>query len=347
MEIRTVEWADGVVRLIDQRRLPHSLAYIECRTGAEVADAIQNLSVRGAPAIGVAAAMGMVLSIWYLDTDDRAALQQQFRCDRALVEAARPTAINLRWALDRMEGVFTEAAALGREGVRHALLEEAKAIAAEDLAQCRTIGEYGARLIGGTAKVMTYCNAGALATAGWGTALGVIRSAREKGKQIHVFVPETRPVLQGARLTAWELVKEGIGATLICDGAAAHIMRQERIDCVIVGADRIARNGDVANKIGTYGLAISARRHGIPFYVAAPVSTFDLSIGSGAEIPIEERGPEEVREIAGHAIAPADMPVRNPAFDVTPAELVSAIVTERGIIEEPVGQNLPGIVAEP
>jgi methylthioribose-1-phosphate isomerase len=347
MEIRAIEWIDGAVRLIDQRMLPHVLTHRDCWTAAEVAAAIGGMVVRGAPAIGVAAAMGMVLSLDSAETDDPVVLRRQFERDRSLLEAARPTAINLKWALARMGDVFSRSVGSGRTGVREALLDEALGIAREDLAASRRIGDTGARLIPDRSNVMTYCNAGALATAGWGTALGVIRSAREQGKEVRVFVCETRPVLQGARLTAWELEQEGIETILICDGAAAHIMCVEGIDCAIVGADRIARNGDVANKIGTYGLAISARRHGIPFYVAAPLSTFDLSIASGAQIPIEERAAEEVSEIAGHPIAPKGTAVRNPAFDVTPADLVSAIITERGIIEEPVGENLGRIVGTP
>lgn len=347
MGIRAVEWFDGAVRLIDQRMLPHLLTHRDCKTVAEVVDAIRCMVVRGAPAIGVTAAMGMVLSLDSAETDDPAALRRQFERDRSLLEAARPTAINLKWALVRMGEVFSQSVESGRVGVRKALLDEALGIAREDRAGSRRIGDAGARLLPERSSVMTYCNAGALATAGWGTALGVIRSAREQGKEVRVYICETRPVLQGARLTAWEMEQEEIEATLICDGAAAHIMRAEGIDCVIVGADRIARNGDVANKIGTYGLAISARRHGIPFYVAAPLSTFDLSITSGAQIPIEERAAEEVSEIAGHPIAPKAIAVRNPAFDVTPADLVSAIITERGIIEEPVSENLMGIVGMP
>ncbi len=332
--VPTVTWQDGAVVMIDQRRLPAEEVYLSCRTPREVAAAIKDMAIRGAPAIGVAAALGIALGV-RLCAAEGAALRADFDtiCD-ALV-ATRPTAVNLFWAIKRMRRRFDELASLGGAGLREALLREALAIEQEDLAACRRMGDLGAALLPDEARVLTHCNAGALATAGYGTALGVIRSAARDGKLKQVFADETRPYLQGARLTAWELLRDGIPTTLIADSMAGHMMATGQVDAIVVGADRIAANGDVANKIGTYTLAVLARENGLPFYVAAPVSTFDLGTTSGGAIPIEERAPEEVTHHAGRRLAPEGVGVRNPAFDVTPNRFVTAIVCERGVARAP------------
>ncbi|TAK37762.1 MAG: S-methyl-5-thioribose-1-phosphate isomerase [Betaproteobacteria bacterium] len=309
MAIEPLRWRGGALELLDQRRLPGETIYLRCSSAAEVAAAIRDMVVRGAPAIGCAAAFGVVLG-----NGEESAY--------ALLAQSRPTAVNLFWALARMRKAAD-------------LEAEARAILAEDIAANRALGAYGAPLVPDGGRIMTHCNAGALATAGYGTALGVIRAARDSGKRVSVIVNETRPYLQGARLTAWELVQEKIPATLITDSMAGHLMSRGEVDLLIVGADRIAANGDVANKIGTYALAVLARRHRLPFYVAAPVSTFDLSLADGSQIPIEERPPEEVTGYRGVRWAPPGIAVRNPAFDVTPAELVSALICERGVILQP------------
>jgi methylthioribose-1-phosphate isomerase len=332
---KTIEWvgdAGGFVRLIDQTRLPTELVYTDCRTVEEVWEAIRALRVRGAPAIGVAAAMGVVLGLQGAD-NDRADLADRLRRAAARLRTSRPTAVNLFWALDRMEGCFApipEGASPAE--IRNALLEEALAIAAEDRAMCRAIGRHGAELVEPGQGVLTHCNAGGLATADYGTALAVLYAAAEQGKPFAVYVDETRPLLQGARLTAWELRQRGLDVTLICDNMAAQVMKEGRVQLVIVGADRIAANGDTANKIGTYGVALLAKAHGIPFYVAAPSSTFDLSLPDGSAIPIEQRDPAEVTHGFGRQTAPEGVRVYNPAFDVTPASLITGIVTERGVI---------------
>ena len=319
MAIEPLRWRAGALELLDQRRLPQELTYLRCTTAAEVAVAIRDMVVRGAPAIGCAAAFGVVLG--------RGA-------DGAyeVLARSRPTAVNLFWALDRMR----------RAGDLEA---EARAILAEDIAANRAMGALGAALIPDGARVMTHCNAGALATGGYGTALGVIRAARDAGKRISVIVNETRPYLQGARLTAWEMLEERIPATLITDNMAGHLMSRGEVDLVIVGADRIAANGDVANKIGTYPLAVLAERHALPFYVAAPVSTFDLDIADGSRIPIEERPADEVTGYRGLRWAPEGIAVRNPAFDVTPAALVAAIVCEKGLIERPDAGRIQAVIS--
>jgi methylthioribose-1-phosphate isomerase len=317
--VRPIIWAEDHLRLLDQRLLPSQESYMDCRSAADVALAIHDMVVRGAPAIGIAAAYGLVLAAQRGDSYDEA--------ERVLA-ASRPTAVNLRWALERLRRLPQKTAA--------ALLAEARAIHDEDLAQNLKMGELGAALLPQGARVLTHCNTGALATGGHGTALGVIRTAHAQGKLAQVYNTETRPWLQGARLTAWELMQEGIPATLIADGAAAHLMAREKIDWVIVGADRIAANGDTANKIGTYMLAVVARRHGVKFMVVAPSGTFDLNCPNGAAIPIEDRGARELTEFRGVAIAPAGMAALNPVFDVTPAELIDAIVCENGVIA-PVG----------
>lgn len=313
-------WQNGFLFILDQRRLPCEVNFIRCAEWTDVAAAIETLAVRGAPAIGIAAAYGAALAASHGRDEALKALRR--------LALTRPTAVNLFWALGRME---KKMASLTDEGLFDGLLAEAGAILAEDLACNRAMGEAGAALLPGRCAVITHCNAGALATGGHGTALGVIRSAAEAGKDVKVYSCETRPVLQGARLTVWELANDGIDVTLICDSMAGALMKQGGIDAVIVGADRIAANGDTANKIGTYSLAVLAKRHGIPFYVAAPLSTIDPGLPSGEGIPIEERGAEEVRALPGGGMLPEGYNIWNPAFDVTEAELITAIITERGV----------------
>ena len=341
--VPTVEWQDGEVVLIDQRRLPAEQVMIRCRDHSQVAAAIRDMAIRGAPAIGVAAALGIALGV-RSTTAEGPALRAEF--DRICEElaATRPTAVNLFWAIARMRGRFEMEHARGGAALRQALLDEARALQAEDLAACRRMGDIGAELIPSRARLLTHCNAGALATAGYGTALGVIRSAARQGKVANVFADETRPYLQGARLTAWELAQDGIATTLIADSMAGHLMARGEVDAVIVGADRIAANGDVANKIGTYTVAVLARENNLPFYVAAPVSTIDLATPSGSAIPIEERGAEEVTHHGGRRMAPEGVAVRNPAFDVTPHRYVSAIITEEGIARAPYAETLARLV---
>jgi len=335
MSVQAIAWSpSGAVRIVDQRALPDALVTRDLESAEAVADAIRHLQVRGAPLIGIAAAMGLVAAL----RNDRTASAEVFLARLAgmadLLAGTRPTAINLRWALDRMVRVANatpgDAAALWDR-----LQAEASAIWEEDRAMCRKIGEHGLALVPDGAKVLTHCNAGALATGGIGTALAPIYLAHEAGRKVHVYVDETRPLLQGARLTAWELAHAGVPCTVITDSMAASLMRAAQVDLILVGADRIAANGDFANKIGTYGLAVLARAHGLPFYVAAPFSTIDLSIPDGRTIPIEERDAREVQELAGHRIVPAASPARNPAFDVTPAALITAIITERGVFRPP------------
>jgi methylthioribose-1-phosphate isomerase len=329
--------------MIDQRRLPAEEVYLRCRDYAEVAKAIKDMAIRGAPAIGVAAALGIALGVRNSKAEGeelRAAFDQI--CKE--MAATRPTAVNLFWAIDRMRRRFEAVRANGGPALREALLHEARAIEDEDVAACRRIGDLGADLIPERARVLTHCNAGALATAGYGTALGVIRSAARQGKIKNVLADETRPYLQGARLTAWELSREGIPTTLIADNMAGHMMARGEVDAVIVGADRIAANGDVANKIGTYTLAVLARENGLPFYVAAPVSTIDLRTLSGDAITIEERAPEEITHHGGRRLAPEGVSVRNPAFDVTPHRYVTAIVCERGVARPPYTESLARLV---
>ncbi len=317
----TIEWRDGRVRMIDQRRLPGELVMLEASTVDELCAAIRDLAIRGAPALGVAGAMGMALAAGAgLDLDVAA----------ATICATRPTAVNLAWGVERARRAGDPVA-------------EARAVATEDVERNRRLGAHGAGLVPKEGRVLTHCNAGALACAGYGTALGVIRAAHEQGRAPTVWVDETRPVLQGARLTAWELDRLGIPATLVADGMAAGLMAAGEVDCVVVGADRIAANGDVANKVGTYGLAVLAAYHGVPFYVAAPTSTVDLACPTGGSIPIEQRSPEEVTMMAGHRIAPVGMAVDNRAFDVTPAALVTAIVTEEGVAHPPYGESLAAL----
>ena len=340
----TVAWEDEAVVLIDQRRLPAEEVFLRCRDSGEVAAAIKQMAVRGAPAIGVAAALGIALGVRRCPAEGPALGAE---LDRVCAElgATRPTAVNLFWAIERMRACFARLAAAGGAELRDGLLREALAIRSEDLEACRRMGDLGAELLPDAARVLTHCNAGALATAGYGTALGVVRSAARLGKLKLVYADETRPYLQGARLTAWELLKDGIPTTLIADNMAGHLMARGEVDAVVVGADRIAANGDVANKIGTYSLAVLARENGIPFYVAAPVSTIDLATPEGAAIPIEERAPEEVTHHGGRRLAPEGVGVRNPAFDVTPHRYVSAIVCERGVARPPFSESLKALCA--
>ncbi len=337
--VPTVAWEDGVVVMIDQRRLPAEEVVLRCRDHHEVAAAIKDMAIRGAPAIGVAAAFGLALGL-RTTRSEGALLQAEWSDMCATLAATRPTAVNLFWAIERMRQRFRSLEPAGGEALRRGLLDEALAIQREDLAACRRMGDLGAELLPDEARVLTHCNAGALATAGYGTALGVIRSAVRLGKVRGVFADETRPWLQGARLTAWELLQDGIPTTLIADNMAGHLMARGEINAVVVGADRIAANGDVANKIGTYTVAVLAKEHGIPFYVAAPVSTFDLTAPTGAAIPIEERPTEEVTHLAGRRVAAEGVLVRNPAFDVTPHRYVTAIVCERGVARAPYTESL-------
>jgi methylthioribose-1-phosphate isomerase len=338
----TIEWTDDVVVMIDQRKLPASEVYVSCRTAQEVAKAIRTMVIRGAPAIGVAAAMGIALG----SCRSRATGTKQFAtefqklCD--LMAATRPTAVNLFWAIDRMKRTFADVAQRGAsvDEIKATLEAEARRIHDEDVASCRAMGAHGATLVPDTARILTHCNAGALATAGYGTALGVVRAAAAQGKRIAVVAGETRPFLQGARLTAWELVRDDIDTTVITDSMAGAMMRLGQVDLVVVGADRIAANGDVANKIGTYTVAVLAREHGIPFYVAAPLSTIDLETPDGSHIPIEERQAREVTHVGPFRLTPEGVRIRNPAFDITPARFVTAIITERGIARPPYLESL-------
>jgi methylthioribose-1-phosphate isomerase len=337
----TIEWENGAVVMLDQRLLPTRKVYRTYRNYRGVARAIKDMVIRGAPAIGVAAAMGIALGARQLKNINN---PEEFDRLCQTFAITRPTAINLFWAIERMRRVYEQVRSLGRDVLCARLEQEAVNVYEEDIAINRRIGRYGASLIPKGATVMTHCNAGALATAGYGTALGVIRAAWEQKKNISVFVPETRPFLQGARLTAWELTELGIPATLITDNMVGHFMQKGVIDCVVVGADRTAANGDVANKIGTYTHAVLANRHQVPFYVAAPTSSIDLHCESGEDIPIEERSPREVTHVLGKQIAPPGVNVANPAFDVTPHDLVTAIVTEHGIARTPYKKTLAELV---
>ncbi|PYX96725.1 MAG: S-methyl-5-thioribose-1-phosphate isomerase [Acidobacteria bacterium] len=338
--VKTLEWTDAGVRFIDQTRLPTEEIYVTCRTHAEVATAIRDMIVRGAPAIGVAAAMGVALGMRNSKAQSHNALRSELEQICKTLAATRPTAVNLFWGIERMRDRFEELASASIDEVKRALIQEAQEMHAEDIAACRAMGRNGAVLMPASGGVLTHCNAGALATCGYGTALGVIRAAVEAGKKIHVFADETRPFLQGSRLTAWELTKDGIPTTVISDNTAGAMMKQGKIDAVVVGADRIAANGDVANKIGTYTVAVLAKEHGIPFYVAAPWSTIDLATPDGDHIPIEERSAREVTHLAGKQLTPDGIRVENPAFDVTPRRYVTAIITERGIARAPYGESL-------
>jgi methylthioribose-1-phosphate isomerase len=340
--VETIQWTDAGVVMIDQTRLPREEVYVTCRDYREVAEAIRSMVIRGAPAIGVAAAMGVALGMLAADPSR---LDSELETICATLAATRPTAVNLFWAIDRMRKLYQEIRACPIDQIRRRLVEEACQIRLEDIAINEAIGRHGAPLVPDGKTVLTHCNAGALATAGYGTALGVVRAAIASGKRIDVFADETRPFLQGARLTVWELLHDGIPATLITDNMAGHFLKSGRIGCVVVGADRIAANGDVANKIGTYTVAVLARENGVPFYVAAPISTLDLSLPSGDQIPIEQRAAAEVTHVFGVLVAPEGVRVENPAFDVTPHRYVTAIVTERGVARPPYTESLRGLAA--
>ena len=343
---KTIEWTDDGVRMIDQTRLPAEEVYRTCRDYQEVAEAIRGMVIRGAPAIGVAAAMGVALGIKQSSAQTIPALRAEFEGIADTLSRTRPTAVNLFWAMDRMRRAFETSLSCHHpeaqvvQAVKVNLEEEAKRVLAEDIAINEALGRNGAALLPESGTVLTHCNAGALATGGYGTALGVIRAAVSQGKNIQVFADETRPFLQGARLTAWELAQDGISVTLITDSMAGHFMKQGQIKAVIVGADRIAANGDTANKIGTYSVAVLAHENGVPFYVAAPLSTIDRSLASGEAIPIEERSAAEVTHLGGIEIAPRSVLARHPAFDVTPHRYITAIITERGIARAPYTESL-------
>ena len=338
--IKTLEWTADGVRFIDQTKLPTEEVYVNCRTYQEVAAAIRDMIVRGAPAIGVAAAMGVALGIQQSSARDKQSLRREFDQISTVISETRPTAVNLFWAIRRMREKLDSLASRPLLEIKTALVHEAQQMYLEDIAANEAMGRHGATLMPNSGGVLTHCNAGALATCGYGTALGVIRAAIEAGKKIHVFADETRPFLQGARLTAWELTKDGIQTTVIADNMAGAMMRQGKIKAAVVGADRIAANGDVANKIGTYTVAVLAKEHGIPFYVAAPWSTVDMNTPSGDQIPIEQRSAKEVTHHGGKQMAPEGVLVENPAFDVTPNQYVTAIVTERGIARAPYAETL-------
>ena len=330
--VETIQWTPAGVVMIDQTKLPRETVFVTCRNYTEVAEAIRSMIIRGAPAIGVAAAMGVAIGV---EQANEANLDAEVAVICDTLAGTRPTAVNLFWAIDRMRRLYTTLRGKPIAEIRAALIEEAQVVYREDIAICKKIGAHGAPLVPDGKTVLTHCNAGALATAGYGTALGVIRAAVEAGKKIDVFADETRPFLQGARLTAWELMEDGIATTLITDNMAGHFMKAGRIGCVVVGADRIAANGDVANKIGTYTVAVLAKENGVPFYVAAPISTLDLTLPTGDLIPIEERNAAEVTHVFGVEIAPRGVGVENPAFDVTPNRYVTGIITENGVARAP------------
>jgi methylthioribose-1-phosphate isomerase len=338
--LKTLEWTEQGVRFIDQTKLPTEETYVNCETHEEVAHAIKTMVVRGAPALGVAAAMGIALGVKNSDANHVSELRRHFEDICEIITSTRPTAVNPFWAAERMRARFDAVADQPVAHIKQALVTEAQRMYVEDIAANEAMGRHGATLMPASGGVLTHCNAGALATCGYGTALGVIRAAVEAGKKIKVFADETRPFLQGSRLTAWELAKDGIDTTLISDNMAGWMMRSGKIQAVVVGADRIAANGDTANKIGTYSVAVLAHEHGIPFYVAAPFSTVDLSTPDGTKIPIEQRAATEVTHLAGKRIAPEGIKVENPAFDVTPAKYIAAIITERGLAKAPFEESL-------
>ena len=337
--VNTIEWTDAGVVMIDQTKLPAEETFVTCTTYDEVADAIRTMVIRGAPAIGCAAAMGVAIGVQKA-TDDNLDAQVDDICET--LAATRPTAVNLFWAIERMRGLYNTLRSDGVEpaAIRARLIDEAKEVLRDDIEINKAMGRHGAALLPHGGTVMTHCNAGALATGGYGTALGVIRAAVESGNPVAVMANETRPFMQGSRLTVWELQQDNIPVTLLTDNMAGHMMQRGEVNAVVVGADRIASNGDVANKIGTYSVAVLAKENGIPFYVAAPISTLDMNLESGDQIPIEERSPDEVTQIRGHQIAPLETQVKNPAFDVTPNRYVSAIITERGVARAPFSETL-------
>mgnify|MGYP006284561509 CR=1 FL=1 len=339
-DLYAVTWNNGKVRLLDQTKLPDELILLEISDYRHIVSSIKKLVVRGAPAIGIAAAFGVVLSVWHADESDRPGFLTRVNAALDELKSTRPTAKNLFWALEKMRTTMSRNLSRPLREVKEAMLKQAQSILQDDIDRCRKIGDYGQEMLPFRSTVLTHCNAGALATGGHGTALGIVRSAIDKGKKIKVFADETRPLLQGARLTTFELMEDDIDVTLITDNMAAYAMKKGLIDVVVVGADRIARNGDVANKIGTYGLSILAKEHKVPFIVAAPLSTFDAEIPNGDAINIEERDADEVRRIGETLVAPEDVPVFNPAFDVTPHSLISAIVTEKGVVRFPNEEKL-------
>ena len=343
----TIDREGDVVVMIDQRKLPAQEVYVRCKTAAEVARAIKTMVIRGAPAIGVAAAMGIAVGMTRSRATGTKQYTTEFQKTCELMAGTRPTAVNLFWAIERMKKAFAAVAQDGQsvDEIKRKLVAEARAIHDEDVQSCLTMGAHGATLVPSSARILTHCNAGALATAGYGTALGVIRAAAEQGKTIAVLADETRPFLQGLRLTAWELAKDDIPVTVITDNMAGHVMKSGKVDAVVVGADRIAANGDTANKIGTYMVAVLAREHGVPFYVAAPLTTLDLSLESGDEIPIEERDAMEVTHIREHQLGPDGVNVHNPAFDVTPHQFITAIITDKGVARPPYLKSLKGLFA--
>jgi methylthioribose-1-phosphate isomerase len=342
--METIAWKNGEVRLIDQTKLPQRLVYIYCREVKSMAEAIKSLKIRGAPAIGIAAAFGVYLGMRKSKAKNYYQFKKELKNIVNYLSRLRPTAKNLFWALERMRKAVEENASCSVSSLKKILLQQALSIMDEDKIICRKMAEFAQPLLKDGDSILTHCNAGSLATADYGTALGAIYRAKEEGKRIKVFVDETRPMLQGARLTSWELMREGIDVTLICDNMAAKVMAEGKIDKILVGADRIARNGDVANKIGSYNLAILAQFHKIPFYVVAPTSTFDLNLNCGKDIPIEERNKDEIRQMVRQKIAPHNVKVYNPAFDVTPAQLISAIVTEKGILKPPYRKSIREII---
>ena len=344
--IQTLEWTDQGVRFIDQTKLPMEETYVTCKTHEQVADVIRTMVVRGAPAIGVAAAMGIALAVKNSKAETVRDLKRDFDQACAVIGETRPTAVNLFWAIRRMQEKLERIRIRPLAQIKHTLIEEAQRMHAEDIAANQAMGRHGATLMPCEGGVLTHCNAGALATCGYGTALGVIRAAVEQGKKIHVFADETRPFLQGSRLTAWELMKDGIPTTVISDNMAGAMMSQGKIGAIVVGADRIAANGDVANKIGTYTVAVLGKEHGIPFYVAAPFSTIDLATPDGSKIPIEQRNAKEVTHIAGKQMVPDGVEIENPAFDVTPAKYVTTIITERGIARAPYEECLRNLAGK-
>ena len=343
MAVSTIEWVDGRIRMIDQTLLPNEFKQIYCDDLPSVWEAIKSLRVRGAPAIGIAGALGAVIGIWDSTANTYDAFTAELKSATDYLATSRPTAVNLFWALDRITQTAQKNCHLQIPELKEVLLAEALKIIDEDKAMCRAIGQHGMALLNESDTILTHCNAGGLATSDYGTALAVMFSAHEAGKKIQVYADETRPLLQGARLTTWELMQAGIDVTLICDNMAAQVMKEGKIQCVIVGADRIAANGDTANKIGTYNVAILAEAHGLPFYVAAPTSTLDFALGTGAEIPIEQRAAEEVTEGFGKLTAPEGVKVYSPAFDVTPAALVTAIITEKGVARAPYIESLQAL----
>ena len=344
----TIAWEDGEVVMIDQRKLPSREVYVRCRTGRDVAKAIRTMVIRGAPAIGVAAAMGVALELRRSTATGTTQLATEFYRTCDLLAATRPTAVNLFWAIERMKRVFAGAMRAGQstDELTATIIAEAARVHDEDVASCRALGQHGAEVVPDEGRVLTHCNAGALATGGYGSALGVVRAAVEAGKRVVVYADETRPFLQGARLTAWELLRDGIETTVITDGMVGALMQSGRVDLVVVGADRIAANGDVANKIGTYTVAVLAKEHDVPFYVAAPVSTIDLATPDGSGIPIEERDAREVTHLGALQLTPDGTRVWNPAFDVTPARLVAGIITERGICRPPFTESLKHVCSK-